>query len=217
MNNLRPSLYRRVLEIKKTGNEWKELRDREGKSVSEFKTRAYHLVPNMDAYNDYMVISLMQHHGVDTRALDFSESLLSSLFFGLEKYIKDPNCKSESLPCIWIFKPNSFLKELKNCSKKIQNLDQMEEKISETECFQLTKAPYIADRIRVQQGCFVFFPNRSHEYPCTGLKRSGIRLATRFRSFSNSYCSYPTKKNCERGCSCRLKEKFYLSRTDVCL
>lgn len=191
MNNLIPSLYRRVIDVEKTDSDWSALRKYEKDSVSEFKTRAYHLVPNINAYNDYMVISLMQHHGVDTRALDFSESLLSSLFFALEKYIQNPNCESDSLPCIWLFKPDSFYFTMEEeCTNEIQYLDQMgdenkdsDNKLPVNPFYQLTKAPYIADRIRVQQGCFAFFPNQIIETLPKGFKGLALNLLPNSRCF----------------------------------
>lgn len=65
---------------------------------ARFKTQAGELLPS-GLESSWELLSVMQHYGVPTRMMDWSDSLLVALYFALE--YKD----SPTSPCIWILNP----------------------------------------------------------------------------------------------------------------
>lgn len=168
-DNLIPSLYRRIEDCEQYNayedlKKWKVLRKEEERIISEFRTRTYHIIDNINIQSKYMLLSIMQHNGTPTRMLDFSESLTSALFFALDKYIKDPYRSVETIPCIWVLDPN-HLDLLKNeisfpdADKGIKQLNELDDHRFIDKKFILSRAPFNSERIKAQQGCFLIFPN----------------------------------------------------------
>jgi hypothetical protein len=167
---LQPSLYRKVKKIikaekKEIGEFEGLLLDRERLVFDDFKTRAYHLVKNPNDDNPYLWMSLMQHYGVATRLLDWSEEVNSALFFALEKYLWVLNPYK-----LWFNAVNYFI----NCGEKIteikkqyviQSLLKVDDSIPKGSKHSIYEslpipviAPYTHERIRAQTGTFVLFP-----------------------------------------------------------
>ena len=173
--NLSPKLYRRIEEYQTnvTGNNfWEKLRNKEKELTIDFKCRAFHKIDKLYIPNSYMALSVMQHYGLPTRLLDFSESFLTAIFFALEKYIQDPFKRVDSLPCIWVLYPDKFKfqedeneKKVPEKYKSVQRLNNLVDNPKELsngivdDQFILSIAPYHNERIQSQQGCFVIFPN----------------------------------------------------------
>lgn len=61
-------------------------------------------------------LEVMQHHGVKTRALDWSESSVHSLLFSLEAFFDNKRyCDEERqkwVPCVWVLKPGSLSEKI---------------------------------------------------------------------------------------------------------
>ena len=62
-------------------------------------------------------LEVMQHHGVNTRVLDWSESSTHSLLFAIEPFCKKENAankehKLDISPCIWVLDPQGLNKDL---------------------------------------------------------------------------------------------------------
>jgi hypothetical protein len=62
---------------------------------ANFKTQSAKQLGELD--DSWEMLAIMQHHGVPTRLLDWTESFHTALFFALEGKIESP--------CIWILNP----------------------------------------------------------------------------------------------------------------
>ena len=70
----------------------------------EFRAKAREL--HKDHISDWHILFYMQHHGVRTRLLDWSESLAVAVYFALLNY---DSLKSH--PCVWILNPYKLNEE----------------------------------------------------------------------------------------------------------
>jgi hypothetical protein len=174
---LQPSLYRKIKAIirphgEKRSDEFERtLKDRELKIYNDFRTRAHHLINNPQE-NYFLWMSLMQHYGVATRLLDWSEEINAALFFALEKYFEFGYQGDKYFPCVWILNPYKLWYNA-NCFFKGKKWDgsQLKRESVIPSLLDLDRpgkiqhslpipviAPYTHDRIRVQTGAFVLFP-----------------------------------------------------------
>ena len=82
----------------------------------EFKYRTDGAPEIMDrsyyGISDYL--ALMQHYGVRTNLMDWSEDAFTSLYFALEKTILDPERRAESDAAIFVFSPYLYNEARKN-------------------------------------------------------------------------------------------------------
>jgi hypothetical protein len=96
---LLPGLYRgNVKHIKKITD---ELWNTESDLFYEFRAKAKSL--HQQLVSDWDILFFMQHHGVRTRLLDWTDSLGVAIYFALLGYKKGVNT-----PCIWIMNPYKF-------------------------------------------------------------------------------------------------------------
>lgn len=90
---LKPSIYR-------THN----INYYERELIRDFKNQAYSLLSNNFPKNEFEWLFYMQHYGLPTRLLDFTESSLVALYFAVQNYKNDKNAK------VWILDPMSLNK-----------------------------------------------------------------------------------------------------------
>ena len=83
--NIESSFEREICwsSVSALANPERELRGKELASINAFKTRAWRYVQNPQMSN-LEWLTLMRHHGVPTRLVDFSESAAIALYFALE-------------------------------------------------------------------------------------------------------------------------------------
>lgn len=105
--NLRPTLLRDV--------KLNPIKDNaSGRAVEEELRRQHYIAKNYhfldkEPKTNVEWYEVMQHHGVKTRLLDWSESELHSLVFALECFFDNKQYRLEdrinSSPCVWVFEP----------------------------------------------------------------------------------------------------------------
>ena len=78
--------------------------DVESRISASFQSLGGHLFPSLKTSWD--VLYLMQHHGVPTRLLDWTESFAVALYFAVK------NCRSECV--VWVMNPYEFNKRTTN-------------------------------------------------------------------------------------------------------
>lgn len=131
--SLVPSLFRTKSYAKKkseNGN-YTRLHYAEDIRTQHYIAKNFHLL-SREPSSRVEWLEVMQHHGVNTRVLDWSESSMHSLLFALEPFFDGNKYKEESrkecVPCVWVLIPNilnrkimEYLKQNTDLQKSLMN------------------------------------------------------------------------------------------------
>lgn len=128
--SLIPSLFRTKAHAERTtglGN-YTKLHYAEDIRTQHYIAKNFHLL-SQEPSSRVEWLEVMQHHQVNTRVLDWSESSLHSLLFALEPFFDETKYKEESrkkcVPCVWILNPKMLNKQIMKYLKQDTNLQKL--------------------------------------------------------------------------------------------
>lgn len=112
-HSLIPSLYRTNTRVERiTNSEYSSMHYAEDIRTQHYSAKNHHFFTNAPT-SRVEWLEVMQHHGVKTRVLDWSESSIHSLLFALENFLTDkvePTRRQQSIPCVWVLNPQKLNK-----------------------------------------------------------------------------------------------------------
>lgn len=163
---LLPSLYRHP-----TKKEPDELKKLEMELLIRFKERSFPYLNTSNDRSDWEYLFLMQHFGVPTRLLDWTENSLVALFFALSKTELDSNGEFLDDVAVWILCPGKWNRTaLYNLGYKGSIISSLSDNLA-TDVFHLRRNPdearyrypiamfgiHNSPRIVAQRGVFTLF------------------------------------------------------------
>lgn len=107
---LTPSLLRLNVRVerKKVNGDYSSLHYAEDIRTQHYIAKNYHFFQKPPA-SRVEWLEVMQHHGVNTRVLDWSESSIHSLIFAIEPFLNKSRFsaqeREECIPCVWVLEP----------------------------------------------------------------------------------------------------------------
>lgn len=124
---LLPSMYRSNIRIEgsETGGSYSAMHYAEDVRTQHYNAKNYHFFVK-EPSSRVEWLEVMQHHGVKTRAMDWSESAIHSLMFALEPFFDNLKYSDEirknTVPCVWILEPGALNKRIFECLAKNKTL-----------------------------------------------------------------------------------------------
>jgi hypothetical protein len=130
---------------------------RERKLLAEFKRQSMPFLKSTPG-DELEWLALAQHHGLDTRLLDWSESPLTALFFAVEQP-PPPENGEQFDPVVWAFRGARLDSQMIGAkAKRLQNLDNYRlqdiDELVESQGIRVYFPAHISSRFVAQQGCF---------------------------------------------------------------
>ena len=113
-----PSLFRenKGVETSENDEQYSNFHYAEDIRVQHYNAKNFHYL-DKEPSSRIEWLEVMQHHGVNTRVLDWSESSTHSLLFAIEPFCKKENASNKEhklnvSPCIWVLDPQGLNKDL---------------------------------------------------------------------------------------------------------
>lgn len=163
-------------------NAWEHDADSELEIIDTFIHRAKGYSVNQNFLTWWEWYQTMQHYGLPTRLLDWTEGCLIGLYFAIRESNKD------ATPAVWVLNPYS-LNENSNKSYTIYYTDpltqDLEDKIVDKYRFHYTKLPkypisilppYINERMTAQKSCFTIHGKLLNGFEKAFQRNKGLQL-----------------------------------------
>lgn len=115
--SLIPSLLRQGIRVKRDDfpGDYSALHYAEDMRTQHYIARNYHFFSNPPS-SRVEWLEVMQHHRMNTRVLDWSESSIHSLIFAIEPFLNNINFEEQSrkecVPCVWALEPCNLNREV---------------------------------------------------------------------------------------------------------
>lgn len=118
-HSLIPSLFRANTRAKRSvpgrKKDYSQLHYAEDIRTQHYIAKNYHFFQN-EPSSRVEWLEVMQHHGVKTRVLDWSESSTHSLLFAVEPFLDEGKARARtaglSVPCVWVLEPAALNKQI---------------------------------------------------------------------------------------------------------
>lgn len=115
-HSLIPSLFRgntRATRLEDFETDYSKLHYAEDIRTQHYIARNHHFFQN-EPSSRVEWLEVMQHHCVNTRALDWSESSVHSLLFAVEMFLdkNQQQKRDQAVPCVWVLEPAEMNKKI---------------------------------------------------------------------------------------------------------
>lgn len=116
-HHLIPSLFRGNVRVtlEKGGGQYSSLHYAEDIRVQHYIAKNYHFF-DKEPSSRVEWLEVMQHQGMNTRVLDWSESSIHSLLFAIEPFLNNEKYKDQNrmkcVPGVWVLKPGKLNKKI---------------------------------------------------------------------------------------------------------
>lgn len=116
-----PSLFRQTTRVENIAGDYSKMHYAEDIRTQHYIAKNYHFFEK-EPSSRVEWLEVMQHHEMNTRVLDWSESSIHSLIFAIEPFINDrkytEQARTTCVPCVWVLEPGKLNQGIFNYLKK---------------------------------------------------------------------------------------------------